>query len=185
MQFDTYPVLPSCTTPFPSACPPGTFPGQLVNLTSYDLPNTTTDSSVINTAFGYDTPRRLNEPSLGPGWNGVYDFRGTGPLNSATNSYEIVAWGKDENGDDWWVLYETPATGSDPQAAAISVESRVETGPTQAVFSGVKERLKSLGNEELSELVDGIVPIAVDGRRTGQLPVVCDTACQQNEGLIA
>jgi len=185
MQFDSYPTLPSCMAFSPSTCLPGTFPGQLVDLTSFNLPNTTTNSSVIGTAFGYDTPRRSNEPRLGPGWDGVYDFHGAGPLNRTMNSWEIVAWGEDENGDRWWVLYETPATGSNPQPAAISVESRVETGPTESVLTGVKVRLKALGNKELSKMVDEIVSVAIDGRRTEQSPVICSTACQQNEGLVA
>ena len=78
MQYDSYPILPTCEAATPGDCGPGTFPGQLVDLTSF---TTSGGGGKVHTAFGYDTPRRLNDPSLGPEWDAVYDFKGAGDLS--------------------------------------------------------------------------------------------------------
>ncbi|CAL1699634.1 unnamed protein product [Somion occarium] len=72
MQYDSSPVFPQSAT----------LPGQNNDLTSYQTAN----SSTILTVYGIDTPRRSNDPSLGPEWDVVYDFVGMGNLAAINNS---------------------------------------------------------------------------------------------------
>jgi len=164
MQFDSSPVFPQ------------TIAGQNNDLTSFQLPN----SSVINTAFGIDTPRRANDPSLGPEFDLVFDFVGSGNLATTQNSWELLAWGYDSCGDGYMVIYETPVINSTDFPAGLDIESRADTGPTPKTLTAIFSALKALGNSDLSALVDETVALVQDGARRGMPPVVCDATCVNN-----
>ena len=153
-------------------------PGQNNDLSSYQLPN----STVVQTAYGIDTPRRSNDKTLGPEWDDVYDFVGTGFLSSVNNSIEVLSWGYDTLGVPYLVLYETPvaATGA---PADIDIESRSDTGPTKATLSKLFDALLALNNPEITQLVHQTVQLVQNGARNNLGPVVCDAACVNNTNL--
>ena len=145
----------------------------LVDLTSYNAPNST--STAILTAFGYDFPR--------PAAPWVFDFAGTGHFNQARNTWELLAWGWDECGAEYLVAYETPVAPSNVSAGApagVDFVSRVKGGPDARTRAGLVAAVERLGVGELSALVREVVATPVDGRRDGLPPVACDEACIDN-----
>ena len=165
MQYDASPVFPQSTT----------LPGQNNDLTSFQLAN----QSALFTAYGIDTPRRSNNPSLGPEWEAVYDFVGTGALAAVNNTWELLAWGYDTHGDGYLVIYETPVA-SNGAPSGLDIESRSEDGPSPQTLNGIYDALVRLGNEELTGLVRSTQRLVRDGRRSGTPPVQCDAACVNN-----
>ena len=165
MQYDGSPVFPQSDT----------LPGQNNDLTSYTLANQTE----VLTAYGIDTPRRSNDPSLGPEWEAVYDFVGTGGLATVNNTWEMLAWGYDTYGDGYHVVDETPVarTGA---PAGLDILSRSEGGPSTETLKEIYGALVQLDNAELTELVHSTRKLIVDGNRSGSPPVACDTACVNN-----
>jgi len=175
IQYDSYPLLPSGTYPLitTTGIAPNASDPPLVDLTSYNLPNTT--STAILTAFGYDFPRSATP------W--VFDFAGTGHLNQARNTWELLAWGWDAHGVEYLVAYETPVAASNISAGApagIDFESRVKGGPDAQTRAGLVAAVERLGVRELSVLVQEVVATPVDARRDGLPPVACDEACIDN-----
>ncbi|KAK5131051.1 hypothetical protein LTR08_001336 [Meristemomyces frigidus] len=83
------PVLPTCgllANSTPAACAPGTFPGQLNDLSTWLAANSSSSVPYIS-AFAYDTPRRVNNASAGRGWVDVWDTVGTGTLSYFQNGW--------------------------------------------------------------------------------------------------
>lgn len=167
-QWDSSPLFPQSTG----------LPGQNNDLTSYQLAN---DSTVV-TAYGIDTPRRSNDPSLGPEWDSVYDFDGTGALASVNNSWELLAWGYDTCGDAYTIIYETPVVAIN-SLSGLDIDSRSEHRPSPKTLEGIYDALTHLNNTELTELVRTTRKLVVDGRRTELPPVECDARCVDNTNL--
>lgn len=165
LQWDVSPFFPQSDV----------LPGQNNDLSSFQLANSTT----VNTAYGVDTPRRSNNPSLSPEWDDVYDFVGTGSLSPINNSIEILAWGYDTIGVPYVVIYETPvaATGA---PSDIDINTRSDTSPSKATLTKIFDALLSLNNAEITALVQQTVPLVQNGARRGSGPVVCDAACVNN-----
>lgn len=170
MQYDGSPVFPQSST----------LPGQNNDLTSYQLAN---DSTVF-TAYGIDTPRRSNDPSLGAEWEAVYDFVGTGSLAATNNTWELLAWGYDTRGDGYMAIYETPVAESG-QPSGLDILSRSENGPGAGTLKGIYDALLTLGNTELSGLVHSTQKLVIDGQRTGMPPVQCDVGCVNNINVVS
>ena len=165
MQWDVSPVFPQSTT----------LPGQNNDLTSYMLAN----QSAVFTAYGFDAPRRSSDPSLGPEWDGVYDFIGVGALAAFNNSWEILAWGYDTRGDGYTVFYETPVAANGAPSG-LDIDSRSENGPSPQTLNSIYDALMRLGNKELTGLVHSMRKLVMDGLRTGIPPVQCDITCVNN-----
>lgn len=171
------PLLNLQWNPSPHFPENGTLPGQNNDLSSFQLAGDTT----IHTAYGIDTPRRSNDPTLGPGWADIYDFVGTGGLRTINNSIEMIAWGYDTDGVPYAVMYETPVLDpSNLGPADIDIDSRSDTGPTNATLGVIFDELLKLGNKEIAALTEQIVPLVQNGARRGLGPVVCDAACVNN-----
>ena len=164
-QADHYPVLPQA--------PPDVY--RQVDLTSWSLFNST--STGVFTAFGYIDPLFAIDPT-----GFTYNFTGTGFAAALTNIWELMAWGYDTAGDGYSVIYETPPEPGLP--ADVTISSRVETGPTAATMKAILAQMVALGNAEISGYAAGMLKIPLDGRRTGQPPVVCDASCIQNVDLV-
>ena len=159
LQIEYYPVLPQSAS------------FRNVDLTSYQLAN----SSSVITGFGYDYYHYNDTVS---DW--VYDFVGTGTLAAFNNTWELLAWGYDTDGEPYMVLYETPvAFNSAP--SDIDILSRVKGGPTADTRRALLEGLKELEIAELTMLVAEMVELPVDDRRDGLGPALCDQACMNNE----
>ncbi|KAK7685979.1 hypothetical protein QCA50_010789 [Cerrena zonata] len=63
-----------------------TLPGQNNDLISYQLAN---DSTIL-TAYGIDTHRRSNDPSMGSEWDAIYGLVGSGALVPDNNSWNFL-----------------------------------------------------------------------------------------------
>ncbi len=166
-QYDAYPLFPQSLET----------PGQNVDLTSYQVGNSTT----ILTAYGIDTPRRSTNKTLGLEWDQVYDFAATGAIQAVNNTWELLAWGYDTCGVGYMVIYETPVVASGAPAG-LDIEARSDVGPSHQTLRDIFEALRGLGNAELTSLVGQIVPLVKNGARRGMSPVVCDAACLNNTG---
>lgn len=158
----------------------GTKPGQINDLSSFQLPN----SSDIVTLFGIDTPSLSNDPTLGQGWVDSVDFVATGELSAMNNSYQVVAWGYDTDGVGYLAVYETAILDpAEAQPADVDFFSRVGSGPSAKTLNLVKNALIALGNDVLSDLVKQVIPMVQNGARDGLPPVVCDQTCINNSGF--
>lgn len=153
-------------------------PGQDNDLSSFQIGN----SSVITTAYGVDTPRRSNDKSLGPEWDDVTDFVGTGNLATMANSIEYISWGYDTLGVPYTVNHETAMPQFD-FPTDINVASASDKGPSNATLTEIYNALLALDNAEITRLVQEIRPLVHDGARRGLGPVVCDTSCVNNVGM--
>ncbi|KAK3067580.1 hypothetical protein LTR53_015473 [Teratosphaeriaceae sp. CCFEE 6253] len=58
-------------------------------------------------AYAFDTPRRGNNASAGPGWVDVWDTVGAGQLSYFQNGWQLLAWGYDYDGMGYMVNDET------------------------------------------------------------------------------
>lgn len=141
-----------------------------VDLTSWQTAN---DSQII-TGIGYDYPHYNGTVSS---W--VYDFRGTGKLSLENNTWEMLAWGYDTNGDAYWVAYETPVAFL-PSPCDIDLLSRVKGAPSNATRHALLEGIRKLDIEELTNLTDQVVALPVDDRRNDLGPTTCNEACVGN-----
>ncbi|THH31224.1 hypothetical protein EUX98_g2993 [Antrodiella citrinella] len=168
LQWDSSPLFPQSDV----------LPGQNNDLDSYQLEN----STVVITAYGVDTPRRSNDKSLGAEWDDVYDYVGKGNISPDNNTFEIISWGYDTDGVPYAVIYETPVAATDA-TAGLDIESRSDTGPSETTLQAIKDALLSLGNEQITELVNQTVPLVQNGARKGSAPVVCDAFCVDNSDL--
>ena len=166
MQWDSSPV-------FPQSDP---FPGLYNDLASGQLAN---QSSII-TDYGIDTPRRYSDPSLGPEWEAVYEYTGTGALAAINETWEVLAWGYDASGDGYIVIYETASADNNSAPPGLEIASRSENGPSAETVKAILHGLASLGDAGLTGLACSTQKIVVDGRRTGMPPVQCDAPCMNN-----
>lgn len=66
-------------------------PTQVNALVSSQLPN----SSIFDTVYGIDTPRRSSDTSLDLECEAVFDSQGAGTLSTVHSSWAILAWGYD------------------------------------------------------------------------------------------
>lgn len=168
-QYDASPVFPQSAE----------IPGQNNDLTSFQVPN----SSTIYTAYGIDTPRRSTQESLGPEWDHVYDFAGTGAIAAVNNTWELLAWGYDTCGVGYMVIYETAVAAND-SPSSLDIESRLDVGPSHETLVEIYEQLRGLGSEELTNLVEETVQLVQNGDRRGLGPVSCDAACINNTRVV-
>ncbi|KAI0077400.1 hypothetical protein K474DRAFT_1697794 [Panus rudis PR-1116 ss-1] len=152
MQYDASPVFPQSSE----------FPGRNNDLGSFQLIN----SSTIITSYGIDTPRRTNNRTLGAEWDAVYDFSGTGILAGTKNTWEVLAWGYDECGDGYMVIYDT-TINTFHSLPAIDIESRSETGPTPETIEKIFKALRSLKNGEIDALANQTMKLVHNGARNG------------------
>ena len=103
-------------------------------------------------------------------------------MTAVNNSIEFLEWGYDTLGVPYVVIYET-AVASSGAPPDIDIESRSDTGPSEATLSEIRDALLALNNAQITALVHQVVPLVQNGARRGSGPVVCDEACVSNEGL--
>lgn len=148
-------------------------PSGLVNdLGSFQIPN----NSTIHTTYGVDTPNGT--------YPNVYNYAGTGILTGAFSEYNILAWGCDVNKLPYYVNYAT-YTELTNTPAGIDVMSTSDTGMDAATLAEVVRKLKTLGNQEISDMAGAIQKTTQDGARNG-LPRIntCDDVCKSNVNLL-
>ena len=155
-----------------------TLPGQDNDVYSYQFIN----QSDIVTEYGVDTPRRSSDTSLGPEWDSVYDYAGTGAHVTANETWEVLAWGYDMVGDGYLVVYEAGATENGTLTPGLDIMSRSEDGPCMETVDAIFRGLVQLGDAGLTELTHSTQKAAIDGRRGGMPPTPCDAACMNNTG---
>ncbi|TCD61344.1 hypothetical protein EIP91_008571 [Steccherinum ochraceum] len=165
LELDSSPVFPQSAALL----------GQANDLSSYTLPN----STILQTGYGVDTPRRSRDKTLGPEWDDVYDFVGNGVLAITDTSFAFLAWGYDTIGVPYVVIYESPVTLTGIPSA-IDIESRSQGGPSKATLDKIFQELRALNNPEITQLVYQIKPLVRNGNRANTGPVVCDAACVNN-----
>ena len=178
------PVLPTCgleVNATPDSCPQGTFPEQLNDLSTWFTAN---DSTKYVSAFAYDTPRRVNNASAGPGWVDVWDTIGAGPLSYFQQGWQPLAWGSDHDGAGYILNYElaVEATNTPP---CMDLLSRVAAGPDKATTDAIYEAVKDAGSGELTELLGRVMRLKYDGARDALPAFVCGPECVNNTDLAA
>lgn len=141
------------------------------DLSSLQLLNNIT----VFTTYGVDYPV--------PGLKNVYQFNSSGIITGADDVLNILAWGYDSSGTEWYASYSTITTLLN-LPASVDVLSRKDNGPTRDTFEAIKCALRELGNADLSKLVDELVAIKQDGARDGEAPIVCDDYCKTNQDLL-
>lgn len=134
---------------------------QMHDLSSYEQNGTKN----LTLYYGVDT-KRIDD-------SGIYNF--SLPGGGLDYRLEILIWGYDTEGIAYKVTYENEASAIQAPAA-LSIESRVATGPTQETVSKIVAELKTLGWEPLATLAEEMVPLTHNDGRKG-LEVVCDAAC--------
>ncbi|KAF2687072.1 hypothetical protein K458DRAFT_296754 [Lentithecium fluviatile CBS 122367] len=160
-QYDPTPVDPANPT------------GQVNDLGSFQVPNNDT----VYTTYGVDTP----SDSV----CNVFNYAGTGILAGATSEYSVLAWGCDEDSLPYYVNYATK-TELTQTPAGIDIMSTTDTGMDQKTLDAVLSGLKALGNQEISDMADGMQPMTNDGGRDGMPRVnTCDDVCKSNQNLLA
>ncbi|GKT50973.1 uncharacterized protein ColSpa_11154 [Colletotrichum spaethianum] len=134
---------------------------QMHDLSTYQI-NGTKELTIY---YGVDNKRAED--------SGIYNF--TLPSGGLNYRLEILAWGYDTEGNGYKVTYENEAP--EIQApAALSVESRVATGPTQETVSRILAEVKKLGWVPLATLAEEMIPTTHNDGRKG-LEYVCDATC--------
>lgn len=174
-----YPVLPTCglgANSTPADCPLGTFAGQTNDLSTWFA---NSSSTAWVSAFGYDTPRRVNNASAGPGWVDVFDTVGAGELSYFQNGWQFLAWGYDGWGNGWALNFET-AVVSDGTPACLDILSRVAGGPGGGIVEALEEAVRRLQDKYLSDLFLEMKVLAHDNRRERLPPFVCGPYCVNN-----
>lgn len=145
--------------------------GKRTDLSSFQIVNNET----VFTSYGEDTPTVIP---------GVYHYQGTGILEQANDTLEILAWGYDCRGDGYRISYST-ATEFTKTPASLDVLSRTKKGPDAATLGKIQSALIALGNAEVTALAKAIGPALQDSGRDGQAPIQkCDDECKTNKDLL-
>ncbi|KAF2182748.1 hypothetical protein K469DRAFT_690490 [Zopfia rhizophila CBS 207.26] len=131
---------------------------QTNDLTSYQLAG----NNELHLAYGHDT--------WGPQNDAVYVF--DSPSGGLSYQLEILAWGYDTAGNGHKVTYENEAPAINAPRA-LTIESRVVSGPTGETVNDIYKKIDELGYELLVDLAGEMRDLVHDGRREG-IPVVCD-----------
>lgn len=146
--------------------------GQRTDLSSFQINN---GDNTVYTSYGTDTPTPIP---------GVYFYQGTGILQQANDSLEIIAWGNDCRGDQYRVSYST-FTAFSQTPASLDVLSRTPLGPDATTLGKLQAAFLALNNADFSALVKAIGPAIHDSGRDGQPPILeCDAECQTNKDLL-
>lgn len=151
IQYDPTPVDPSDPT------------GLVNDLFSFQRPGNDT----VFTTYGVDTPI--------PDIPAALRFAATGVLTGATSEYYFLAWGCDANRVPYYSSYST-ATNLTQSPAGIDLLSTNDQGPDQATIDAIIKALKSLGNEEITSLVEQLKRIVQDGGRRNMPRVSTQTS---------
>jgi hypothetical protein len=96
--------------------------------------------SIIRTIYAISTPV---SHSLG-----VFIFNATGYL-IANTIYDVVAWGYDSNGVGYFMTYDGPTTGTG-SPSDLTIYSRIEGGPDNALRSAIVQAFTGFENSELT-----------------------------------
>jgi hypothetical protein len=132
-------------------------------------------SDVVYYIYGVDTPTVVNNSTQ----RDEYLYSPTGRLTGiASNIYKVLAWGYDEAGVPYAVLYETRAPVQTSES--FSILSRTDKGPSNSTLELIYKAVDTSGNQTLIALKDAAVSLVQDGGRHGQLYPVCNETCQQN-----
>ncbi|MCJ1406256.1 hypothetical protein MMC19_000321 [Ptychographa xylographoides] len=105
----------------------------------------------------------------------VFPFHLGGTPQSTLYLQELLAYGTDTAGHDYFVMY-----GNIPQEG-IQIASKAMTGPTSTTINNILSALLALENRNITALANQIAAIPHDAARTGLSPVICDSACQLNQ----
>ena len=92
----------------------------------------------------------------------------------------MVAWGHDSNEDGYFMTYDGPTTQTG-SPSDLTIYSRIEGGPDNALRSAIVQALTGFENSELVLRAESLKKVPLDGRRAGMPPVSCDQACTENE----
>lgn len=132
-------------------------------------------TSYVYANYGIDTPTVIGGVPVPDS----YFYLPTGPLTFANNTWEVIAWGYDNDGVPYSVLYETPTAGG-RISASLDVISRDAKGPTRKTLDLIYDGVKALHNDELDTLLGLLVSVKQTGGRDGQLYPSCNTTCATN-----
>jgi hypothetical protein len=146
--------------------------GPVNDLGSFQVPNNTK----VFTTYGVDTPQ-TTYPS-------EYMYAGTGIIEGASSLYSVLAWGCDENRLPYYVNYAT-ATELTKTPAGIDIMSTKVTGMDEKTLQTVLNRLRELGNDEITAMANAMSPMTNDGGRDGMPRITtCDEECKSNKDLL-
>jgi hypothetical protein len=113
-----------------------------------------------------------------------YDWKPTGPLAFAFNTYKVIAWGYDEDGVPYAALYETKSLGQTEES--FDIISRSDKGPSNSTLAMISRAVDDLGIASLTKLKNEAMtaPLVQDGERVGQMYPLCNSTCMAN-GIIS
>jgi hypothetical protein len=109
-----------------------------------------------------------------------YDWKPTGALAFAFNTFKVIAWGYDEEGVPYAALYETKSLGQTEES--FDIISRSDKGPSGATLSMISKAVDYLGIASLTALKNEAMEVALlqDGARVGQPYPLCNSTCMMN-----
>lgn len=93
---------------------------------------------------------------------GEWDWRGKGLLKIASSHWEVLAWGKEENGNKW-VVTEFAKTLFTP--AGIDIYSKDRRGLQQKTLDGIKAAMAAMSDEDMKKLAEQLFEVTVDDAR--------------------
>lgn len=157
-QLDLSPVFPQSAET----------PGLLNDLTTAQIGN----SPALHAIYVIDTPLRSINESFGPKWDDTFQGVGVGGAAGFNLTWAIVAWGYDTIGVGYFVIYE-----HSPPNSAFDIFSRSDGGPSPETLRSIDEAMRKLGDQQLSQIIDRIVPMVQNGARRGSPPFQCDATC--------
>ncbi|KAJ5294769.1 hypothetical protein N7508_009590 [Penicillium antarcticum] len=109
------------------------------------------NSPKIKSVHGIDTPT--------PGDPGAWDWRGKGWLVIASSHWEVLGFGRVDDGNEWVVTYFAKTLFT---PAGIDVYSRRGEGLGDEVVDGILGALGGLGIGEIDRLVRGVFEVPRD-----------------------
>ncbi|TAQ90000.1 hypothetical protein B7494_g1671 [Chlorociboria aeruginascens] len=146
--------------------------GSLQDLTTFQLLNSS--DSTVWAIYGVDNRTVVNGETA----SDCYDFHPTGDYAPFFNTYEIIAWGYDESGVPFSVLYETAAAGQ--TTPSFDIISRSDSGPSNSTLTAIYAGVAAVHSDALNALIPNVMPIAQNGGRNGQPYPTCDALCESN-----
>ncbi|CAI6228408.1 unnamed protein product [Periconia digitata] len=145
--------------------------GDINDLSSFQIPGNDT----VFTTYGVDTRLTLSADRL--------KFSGTGIITGAYSTYNLLAWGCDENRLPYYANYAT-ATELTGTPAGIDIMSIEDTGMDDKTFAAIRDALVKLGNAEITEMARNLTKTNQDGaRRNLDRITTCDDYCKTNQNM--
>ncbi|KAK1467207.1 hypothetical protein CMEL01_11200 [Colletotrichum melonis] len=191
LQWDLSPAIATCEKNNTADCSPGTLAGELNEITTWTpADNKTARNGAIGgggrevaSVRAYNTPRRLNFPTLNSDWDAVFDNTILdGPGKGFMQSWSVIYWGMDAKDLPFMVVHETPPMfpNGNIGTTAVHAISINRDGPDHESLSAVLEALMDLGNAELTRDIKKLGMTKWDDALKGG-PAICGSKCMKNE----